>query len=147
MFKTGSKDQHAFARLQLKAYLEAKGIRYSKSREHIFELLLRSKTHLELADILAQARKLDIGEATVYRALKTFQEALIVTRLEMGSGQICYEITNGHHDHMVCSSCGQVIEFHSELIENLQRQIAAQHGFLIQSHRHDLRGLCARCHS
>ena len=77
----------------------------------------------------------DIGLATVYRVLNQFEAAGIVEKHNFEGGQAYYELDEGiHHDHMVDVNSGEVIEFVSEEIETLQRQIAAEHGYEIEDH-------------
>jgi Fur family ferric uptake transcriptional regulator len=77
----------------------------------------------------------DIGLATVYRVLTQFESAGLVVKHNFESGQAVYEIDRGkHHDHMVDIESGRIIEFVSEDIEKLQREIAEQHGYVIEEH-------------
>ena len=77
----------------------------------------------------------DIGLATVYRVLTQFEAAGLIVKHNFEGGQSVYELDRGkHHDHMVDIESGKVIEFVSEEIERLQREIADKHGFLIEDH-------------
>jgi Fur family ferric uptake transcriptional regulator len=77
----------------------------------------------------------DIGLATVYRVLTQFEAAGLVTRHNFEGGHSVFELDTGdHHDHMVCIESGDVIEFFNEEIEELQREMAAQHGYEILDH-------------
>jgi Fur family ferric uptake transcriptional regulator len=77
----------------------------------------------------------DIGLATVYRVLTQFEAAGLVTRHNFEGGHSVFELDTGdHHDHMVCIESGVVIEFFNEEIEELQREMAAQHGYEILDH-------------
>ncbi|MBT4522835.1 MAG: ferric iron uptake transcriptional regulator [Halieaceae bacterium] len=77
----------------------------------------------------------DVGLATVYRVLTQFETAGIVTRHNFETGHSMFEIAkDDHHDHMVCLSSGEVIEFSDSLIEERQRQIAQEHGFELIDH-------------
>ena len=65
-----------------------------------------------------------------------------------GDGTARYEINlhaAEHHDHMICTGCGRIVEFENDAIEAMQRQIALAHGFELTSHRMDLYGVCPRC--
>ena len=59
-----------------------------------------------------------------------------------------YEVAIGreHHDHLICDSCARIVEFLDAHIERIQQQTAAEHGFVLLRHRHELFGLCERCH-
>jgi Fur family ferric uptake transcriptional regulator len=77
----------------------------------------------------------DIGLATVYRVLNQFETAGLVKKHNFEGGQAYYELDEGrHHDHMVDVETGEVIEFVSDEIEDLQDQVAEEHGFEIEDH-------------
>ena len=77
----------------------------------------------------------DVGLATVYRVLTQFENAGLVVRHNFEGGHSVFELaTDEHHDHMVCTDSGEVIEFYDELIENRQRDIARSHGFDLVDH-------------
>ncbi len=77
----------------------------------------------------------DVGIATVYRVLTQFEAAGLVERHNFDAGPAVYEMDRGeHHDHMVCTSTGKVIEFNSDEIEQLQERIANEHGFELVGH-------------
>lgn len=78
----------------------------------------------------------DVGLATVYRVLTQFEQAGLVIRHNFDGGHAVFELNRGdeHHDHMVCTETGAVIEFHNEEIERLQREIAAEHGYVLVDH-------------
>jgi Fur family ferric uptake transcriptional regulator len=77
----------------------------------------------------------DVGLATVYRVLTQFETAGLVTRHNFETGHSVFELAAGeHHDHMVCIESGDVIEFSDPIIEDRQRQIAAEHGYRLVDH-------------
>jgi Fur family ferric uptake transcriptional regulator len=77
----------------------------------------------------------DIGLATVYRVLTQFEAAGLVLKHNFEGGQAVFELDRGkHHDHMVDLESGKVIEFTSDEIERLQREIADKHGYVIEEH-------------
>ena len=77
----------------------------------------------------------EIGLATVYRVLTQFEAAGLVLKHNFEGGHAVYELDRGeHHDHMVDIESGKVIEFQSPEIEELQRQVAAMHGYEIEEH-------------
>ena len=77
----------------------------------------------------------DVGLATVYRVLTQFETAGLVTRHNFETGHSVFELAKGeHHDHMVCIESGEVIEFSDPVIEERQRQIAADRGFQLVDH-------------
>ena len=95
---------------------------------------------------LVQKKRPDIGRTTVYRTLKLLLEAGLASQLDVqGQARFEHEYNRQHHDHFICNGCSEIIEFSSPEIEQLQDDIAAGLGFVIQGHRHQIYGLCQRC--
>lgn len=130
-------------------YVRRKGLKNTNQRMVILETFLGSKSHYSTEDLYLKLRKEypTIGYATVHRTLKLFAESGLAIELNFGDGQTRFEplITDQHHDHLVCTNCGLIIEFTEPRIEKLQEQIAVQHDFKIERHRHELYGLCSDC--
>ncbi len=130
-------------------YLQTKGLKNTNQRITILDAFLESDSHYSTEELYLLLRKDHprIGYATVHRTLKLFAECGIASELNFGDGQMRYEpLHDGqHHDHLVCTSCGKVTEFTEPRIETLQEEIASEHGFSINSHRHELYGLCSDC--
>ncbi|MBS0568935.1 MAG: ferric iron uptake transcriptional regulator [Proteobacteria bacterium] len=118
--------------------LRKAGLKVTHPRMRILEILEASDgKHLTAEDIYRQLLEHDdeIGLATVYRVLTQFEAAGLVAKHNFEGGQAVYEIERGkHHDHMVDLDSGRVIEFVSEEIERLQREIAEKHGYVIEEH-------------
>ncbi len=130
-------------------YVRQKGLKNTSQRETILTVFLDSTSHYSTEELYLKLRKEHpkIGYATVHRTLKLFAECGIASELNFGDGQTRFEPLNQdqHHDHLVCTQCGLIIEFTEPRIEKIQEQVAAQHKFKIENHRHELYGLCARC--
>ncbi len=118
--------------------LRKAGLKVTLPRMRILEILeTAGDRHLSAEDIYRELldHEDDIGLATVYRVLTQFETAGLVLKHNFEGGQAVYEIDRGkHHDHMVDLDSGKVIEFTSEEIERLQREIAAKHGYEIEEH-------------
>jgi Fur family ferric uptake transcriptional regulator len=83
-----------------------------------------------------------ISIATVYRTVRLFEEAGILTRHDFGDGRARYEpASDDHHDHLIDIQSGQVIEFTNEEIEELQREVARKLGYKLVDHRLELYGV------
>ena len=107
-------------RVKILQILEASDVRHM-SAEDVYKALLESGD--------------DIGLATVYRVLTQFEQAGLVERHNFDGGHSVFELDNGgHHDHLVCTESGRVIEFHNEKIEQLQESIAEELGFDLTGH-------------
>lgn len=114
------------------------GLKVTAPRLKILHILEAStESHMSAEDVyrkLIEADE-DVGIATVYRVLTQFETAGLVKRHNFDNGPAVYEVERGgHHDHMVDVDSGQVVEFHSKEIEELQRRIASEHGFELVCH-------------
>lgn len=114
------------------------GLKVTHPRVRILSLLENARPqHLTAEDIYRQliADNEEIGLATVYRVLTQFEAAGLVLKHNFEGAQAVYEIDRGeHHDHMVDLDTGKIIEFESREIEQLQKEIAAKHGYVIEDH-------------
>lgn len=118
--------------------LRKAGLKVTHPRMRILEILEDSDgKHMTAEDIYRNLldHHDDIGLATVYRVLTQFEAAGLVLKHNFEGGQAVYEIDRGkHHDHMVDIESGKVIEFTSEEIEKLQRDVADKYGYQIEDH-------------
>ncbi len=132
-----------------KEFVARKGLKWTKQREVILDEFLNSKDHLSTEDLYLEIRSKNphIGYATVYRTLKLFAECGIAKERDFGAGQVLYELSHrgDHHDHLICTGCGAIIEFEDRRIEQLQAKVARDHQFAMVSHRLEIFGLCAKC--
>ena len=118
--------------------LRRAGLKVTMPRVKILELLEHAEGgHLSAEDIYQQL--LEEGEqaglATIYRVLTQFESAGLVLRHNFEGGKAVFELGRGeHHDHMVCTETGKVIEFHSNEIEEIQKTIADEHGYELTEH-------------
>ncbi|MFO7813621.1 MAG: transcriptional repressor [Pelovirga sp.] len=130
-------------------YLRTKGLKNTRQRVIILETFLDSASHYSTEELYQVLRKDHprIGYATVHRTLKLFAECGIASELNFGDGQTRFEplYTDHHHDHLVCTRCGKIIEFVEPRIEQLQHEVAQRYDFTVESHRHELYGRCIKC--
>ena len=123
--------------------LRAAGIRITRPRKIILEILGDKADHPGAAKIYRRAQRIDpsISLATVYRTMKLLEDFGAVHRHAFDGGPSRFEVVDGdHHDHLIDLDTGKVIEFHSETIERLQEQIADELGYDIEHHRLELYG-------
>jgi Fur family ferric uptake transcriptional regulator len=116
--------------------LKEAGLRATLPRIKILEMLENHK-HISAEDIYRDLieNRYDVGLATVYRVLTQFENAGIVIKHSFESSKAVYELNNSdHHDHMVCLDSGDIVEFHDDIIENRQEEIAKKHGFKLIDH-------------
>lgn len=129
--------------------LHGKSLRWTREREAIVKAVLAREGHFEIQELVSALRQqgVDASRATVYRALPLLIEAGLIHPTVLSGERPRYEATFGHkhHDHLICSQCHKVVEFHFEAFEILQREVAAKHGFDLTDHFHELIGVCAKC--
>ena len=129
--------------------LKKAGLKVTLPRMKILDLMESSTVRHQSAEDIYQALRdegEEVGLATVYRVLTQFEAAGLVTRHHFEGGQAVFELNReGHHDHIVCVSCGKVEEFVDEIIEQQQEKIANQKGYAISDHSLILYGTCPDC--
>ena len=118
--------------------LKKVGLKVTLPRIKILQILENcDDRHMTAEDIYQSLRDAeeDVGIATVYRVLTQFETAGLIERHNFDNGPAVYELDRGeHHDHMVCTETGAVIEFHDAEIEKIQERIASQNGFQLVGH-------------
>jgi Fur family ferric uptake transcriptional regulator len=131
--------------------LHDRSLKMSRVREAIARAALGQEGHFSVEDLLRVLQAKGVHEAhmaTVYRAVPLMVEAgLIQPALVTKSDSQHYEVAfeREHHDHLVCVGCGRVVEYQSEALEALQREIAARYEFDLEDHTLELRGRCKSC--
>lgn len=130
-------------------HIQKKGLKRTAQRDLILDVFLRTERHLSNEDLyrLVQEEDASVGQTTVYRTLKLLTEAGLAREVRFGDGRTHYEhnYKHEHHDHMICSECGKIIEFYSAELEALQDAMAAKHRFEISQHLLRIIGICAEC--
>jgi Fur family transcriptional regulator, ferric uptake regulator len=130
-------------------YLNNAGLKVTKQRLLILESFLKIEEHVsaeELFDIIKGNDPL-IGQATVFRTLKVLVNSGIAAPVEFSDKTIRYEhsYNHSHHDHLVCTHCGEIVEFTDEKIEIQQNVICKQNKYLLTNHRLEIFGICSSC--
>lgn len=130
-------------------HIQRAGLKRTAQRELILDVFLRTEEHLSSEDLYRLVQKEDrsIGHTTVYRTLKLLTDAGLAREVRFGDGQTHYEhnYKRQHHDHMICTECGKIIEFYSAELEALQDQMAAKYSFEPTQHSLRILGVCADC--
>ena len=129
---------------KIEVLCERAGMRMTGQRRVIARILSESDDHPDVEVLHRRAVLEDSGIsiATVYRTVKLFEEAGILTRHDFGDGRSRYEtISEDHHDHLIDLQSGKVIEFSNDAIEELQRQVAERLGYKLVDHRLELYGV------
>ena len=130
-------------------YLAEKNMRLTHPRKVILQVLLQSESHMDVEELYEKAKKVDknVGISTVYRAMNILVECGLAQENILFEDKKCYERVYGrsHHDHLVCTRCKKIEEFHHPMIERFQEKTAKKHQFTIISHHMTLFGVCQNC--
>lgn len=133
----------------LENYITQHNLKITKQRRAVLEAFLGSEEHVSAEELykIVSEKEPKIGLATVYRTLALLTVSGLAAELDFGDGQKRYEhsFEHEHHDHMICTQCGKIIEFHHPLIEKLQEDVAQEHGFEMATHKLDMFGICKNC--
>ena len=133
----------------LTEFLRERNLKVTPHRELILDTFLGQEGHHSVEDIYRSVKQLDprVGYTTVYRTMKILAECGLAREIDLADGITRYEhlFNHEHHDHMICTECGMVIEFFSPDIESLQDQMADNFGFKPTHHSLRLWGICSDC--
>ena len=131
------------AKSEIELMCSSKGIKLTHQRRVIAKVLSKSEDHPDANLVFKRSSKIDsnISMATVYRTMKLFEDTSIVVVRDFGDGRSRYEIySNDHHDHLIDTNSGEVIEFVNDQIEELQHKVAKELGYELTGHRLELYG-------
>src|ERR671930_1500470 len=135
----------------IKESLREKGVRLTRQRQILLELIDKSGQHLDAESLyqMAHSRDPKLNRVTVYRTLKMLKEGGLVDELDLmhyGGDQHYYETrTKQEHAHVICLRCGKVEEFFGEPLQRLRKQIERHFGFQVLLARTEVGGYCSHC--
>jgi len=135
----------------LQQALREKGIRLTRQRRVILEVMDNAEQHLDVDQILARAQKIDpdVHLVTVYRTIDLLKKEGLIDELDLLHlrGDRHYYETHGPRDHIhvACLRCGKVREFESRLYEQLKEQIARDFEMQVTVSRTEVGGICNDC--
>lgn len=135
----------------LRSQLMDRGVRLTKQRRAILSVIETAKQHLDAAQILRKAQKIDaeIDRVTVYRTLGLLKRHGLIDELDLmhfrGEAHFYERRTGRDHLHMTCLRCGKVIEFESQLFEKLKAAVEKECHFKIAVARMEIGGYCRGC--
>lgn len=121
-----------------------RGVRLTERRRVIARVLAESEDHPDVEELLRRVVRVDprISQATVYRTMRVFEEAGLVARVDFGDGRARFElVSKDHHDHLIDTTSGKVMEFRNDKIERLQEEVAREMGYRLVGHRLELYGV------
>ncbi|MDH3328905.1 MAG: transcriptional repressor [Desulfobulbaceae bacterium] len=130
-------------------YLKINSLKMTNQRYLVAQAFLKHKGHISAEDLyrIVQKKFPQIGFTTVYRTLNLLVEVGLASPNSFKGSFTRFEPadTQEHHDHLICTACGKIIEFKNDHIEELQDEVASQNGFRITEHTLEIFGLCDNC--
>lgn len=135
----------------IKDSLRERGVRLTRQRQILLELIDKSGKHLDAESLYLMAKEQDpkLNRVTVYRTLKLLKKGGLVDELDLmhyGGDQHYYETRlKQEHAHVICLRCGKVEEFFGEPLQKLRRQVEAHFGFQVLLARTEIGGYCSHC--
>jgi Fur family ferric uptake transcriptional regulator len=130
-------------------FVVTKRLRHTAQREQVLDVFLATEKHLTIQQLhdLVRKKYVGIGYATIARTVKLMCEAGICRQVDFGDGSQRFEHKHGHehHDHLICTKCGKLVEIYSPELERIQNDLVRKHGFVQKSHKLEVFGLCSRC--
>jgi Fur family ferric uptake transcriptional regulator len=130
-------------------HLKAKGFKATPQRRSIAEAVFAWHGHFTAEELFLKVKKSEplVGRMTVYRTLAHLVESGVVHELVFDKGVASFEhvFGHGHHDHLICTLCGKVLELRSQKLETVSQQESEAMGFKVVSHTIHVFGHCPRC--
>ena len=118
-------------------------------RQAILDVLRRRRRPLSIKEIFAALPPGDCDLATVYRSMHLLESLRMVERFDFGDAVARFELLregdDGHHHHLVCTNCSDIVELEECIPETLEKSIASYSGFKHVTHKLEFFGLCPRC--
>lgn len=140
---------HEHEKKQFKRLFRQQGVDQFDLRFQVLEAFLKLEHHVTIDDILNQLDQdgLKVDKAFVENSMELLCRFGFATKIEFAdkAPQFEHRHLGLHHDHMVCTKCGGVLEFRDEAIEMLQLKVADAYGFHMLQHKMEIYGICAKC--
>jgi Fur family ferric uptake transcriptional regulator len=141
---------YSFLLGELKRILKEKQLKFTRQREQILKTLYENEGHFSPEEILrliqADDPEMRVGIATIYRTLALLEEEGLAESISFGKAGKRYEIgMKKHHDHLICTQCGRIIEFVDDVIEARQEEVGRKFDFTITDHTMKILGICKEC--
>ncbi len=132
------------------AEIRAQGGRVTPARKAVLEAILNAgEHHFTAAEIFDAVENADPrpDRATVYRTLELLTELGVLTPLQLDADAVVYHRTDHRHGHLVCDGCGDIVELPRTALTTLARKVQHDTGFVIDTDRVAIAGVCATCAS
>jgi Fur family ferric uptake transcriptional regulator len=134
--------------VDMSSRLSELGYRLTPQRLMVVKAVEEADSHISAEEIYLQirARYPHMNISTVYRTLELLSELGLVTETDMGDGRVRYHsIGKGHHHHLVCQKCGEIIDVEESMLRPLWGEIGQRYGFKVNMKHLAFFGLCAKC--
>jgi len=127
--------------------LKSTGVRITPQRHAILEFLIQSMIHPTADDIYKalEAKFPNMSVATVYNNLRVFREAGLVKELTYGDSSSRFDFVTNDHYHIICDSCGKIVDFHYPGLDEVEQLASHVTGFQVSGHRMEVHGTCPTC--
>jgi Fur family transcriptional regulator, ferric uptake regulator len=137
------------AQEMLHKHLKRVGLKQTEQRDAILRAFLETRDHLSTDELhrLVQKKDARIGYTTVYRTLKLLAECGLASEVAFHDGIARYEhqYNRRSHHHMVCTECGNSVEFFSQEVSRLEQEIGLKYRYLPTRHTFQIYGICEDC--
>ncbi|MGH9149084.1 MAG: Fur family transcriptional regulator [Acidimicrobiales bacterium] len=123
------------------------GGRLTTARRAVITALVGAHGHVTADDLVARVQQAhpEAHRSTVYRTLDALERLGVVDHVHLGHGRAVYHLADEPHQHLVCESCGEVVEVSDEIFDDLARTLHKSHGFTIRPHHFAVLGKCRAC--
>ncbi len=127
--------------------LKSTGVRITPQRHAILEFLIQSMIHPTADDIYRalEGKFPNMSVATVYNNLRVFKEIGLVKELTYGDSSSRFDFVTNDHYHIICDSCGKIVDFHYPGLDEVEHLASHVTGFQVNTHRMEIYGTCPTC--
>jgi Fur family transcriptional regulator, ferric uptake regulator len=134
---------------RFQSFLARQGLKLTNERAALLHEIFSTHYHFDADELLFKIKDkgVKISRATIYRTLELLVKSGMVRRVHLGEDHYHYEYvsSNSHHDHLICTTCGSVIEFNDPLLESRQLEICERKKFTPTFHNLQILGVCGSC--
>ena len=140
---------HTYEKKQFEKLFKEEHIDNFEDRFKVLEAFLKTEQHVTIAELIAQLKekRVNLSKDFVEDTLQMMCHFGFAQRVRFENGDVRYEHRHlgQHHDHMICTKCGEIIEFKNEQLEAMQARIVSDYGFLMLQHQMNIYGICSEC--
>jgi Fur family transcriptional regulator, ferric uptake regulator len=133
----------------LRNFVKRRNLKWTSQREDILNAFLDMPSHVHYSAIQEELerRGKKVGYITIYRTMKLLCECCLAEERDFGDGYVVFDHPHdtGHHDHLICNKCGEIVEFLSDDVKQLMDELSRLHGFRSTHYRLHIYGLCRKC--